>query len=140
MTPQEIFDTVAKHLFTQGKRAGILRDGGDGFYGPVFRCRYRAPDGATCAVGKLLPDDAYDPKMEGAVVALLISSFGGALPSWMRENVDLLDRLQKVHDQETHWASETRMRWELSLVAQSFGLDDSILLGLSFNRPEGQPA
>jgi hypothetical protein len=140
MTPQEIFDTVARHLFTQGKRAGILRDGDDGFYGPVFRCRYRTPDGATCAVGRLLPDDAYDPKMEGTSVLRLIDNFGGTLPSWMRENADLLDRLQKVHDQEDHWASDKRMRWELSLVAQSFGLDDSILPGLSFNRPEGQNA
>jgi hypothetical protein len=139
MAPQEIFDTVAKHLFTQGERAGIVTDD-DYANNEGFACRYRAPGGAKCAVGKLIPDVAYDPAMEGCGVALLMDNFGPDLPSWMRDNFDLLDRLQMVHDQEVYWVSDERMRWELSLAAQTYGLDDSILPGLSFNRPEGQPA
>jgi len=139
MTPQEIFDTVARHLFTQGERAGYERnreDCGD----ESFACRYRGPGGTACAVGVLIPDAVYDPEMEGAGVMLLIDNFGPNLPPWMRDNFELLDRLQMVHDQEAHWISDERMRFELSTAAQSYGLDDSVLPGLSFNRPEGHDA
>ena len=139
MTPQEIFDTVARHLFTQGERAGIVTDD-DCELGTGFSCRYRAPDGATCAVGKLIPDDAYDPGMEGNAVDTICSAYGDMLPAWMLDQQVLLDRLQIVHDVKEHWSSDKRMRWELSLVAQAFGLDDSVLPGLSFNRPEGHNA
>jgi hypothetical protein len=137
MTPQEIFDTVARHLFTQGQRAGILRDDDDS-HGDDFSCRYRAPGGATCAVGKLLPDDAYDPGMEGNAVDGICSAYGDMLPTWMLDQQVLLNWLQKVHDTKDHWFSDERMRFELSLVAISFKLDDSILPGLSFNRPKEQ--
>ena len=139
MTPQEIFDTAARHLFTQGERAGIVTDD-DYDNNEGFACRYRAPGGATCAVGKLIPDAAYVPAMEGCGVTLLVDNFGPDLPSWMRDNYELLDRLQMVHDQEAHWISDKRMRFELSMAAHAFGLDDSILPGLSFNRPEGHNA
>jgi hypothetical protein len=139
MTPQEIFDTVARHLFTQGERAGIRRDDDDE-YDDSFSCRYRGPCGTVCAVGKLIPDAVYDPEMEGAGVSLLLDNYGPSLPRWMQDNYALLDRLQMVHDQGRHWVDDKRMRWELSLAAQAFGLDDSVLLGLSFNRPEGQNA
>jgi hypothetical protein len=138
MTPQEIFDTVARHLFAQGERAGIVVDYDPDEFDEGFACRYRAPGGTVCAVGKLIPDDTYDPEMEGCGVSLLLDSFGPRLPSWMLDNYELLDRLQMVHDQKSHWVDDKRMRWELSLAAQAYGLDDSILLGLSFNRPEGQ--
>ena len=139
MTPQEIFDTVARHLFTQGKRAGYERNKED--HGEEsFACRYRGPSGTACAVGALIPDAAYDPEMEGAGVLRLIDNYGPDLPPWMRDNFELLDRLQMVHDQGAHWISDKRMRFELSMAAASYGLDDSLLPGLSFNRPEGQNA
>jgi hypothetical protein len=137
MTPQEIFDTVARHLFAQGERAGIVTDY-DYDNNEGFACRYRAPGGTVCAVGKLIPDDAYDPAMEGCGVELLMDNFGPDLPPWMQDRCGLLGRLQMVHDQKSHWIDDKRMRWELSLVAQAYGLDDSLLPGLSFNRPEGQ--
>jgi hypothetical protein len=134
MTPQEIFDTVARHLFTQGERAG-----------DDFGCFYRGPCGTKCAVGILIPDAAYHEDMEGCSVAGLfdpeackLDEF--SLPAWMAEHVNLLQRLQNVHDVPDHWIDDERMRWELSLVATAYGLDDSVLPGLSFNRPEGQNA
>jgi hypothetical protein len=135
MTPQEIFDTVARHLFTQGERAGIVLDD-EADRGEGFSCRYRGPCGTACAVGKLIPDDAYDPGMEGCGVTQLMDNFGPDLPQWMVGNYELLDRLQMVHDQDAHWISDERMRFELSMAAQSYGLDGSILPGLSFNRLE----
>ena len=127
MTPQEIFDTVARHLFAQGKQS---RD-------PVS-CLYRGPDGTKCAVGVLIPDATYDEDMEGCSIVGLLREF--SLPAWMGEHVNLLQHLQSVHDVDSRWADDKRMRWELSLVATAYGLDDSILPGLSFNRPEGQNA
>jgi hypothetical protein len=145
MTPQEIFDTVARHLFTQGERAGIVMDDDPDNIVAGFSCRYRAPGGATCAVGKLIPDDAYDPRMEGcSAKGLFDPDISGRpdfrLPKWMGDEVVLLQSLQLVHDVADHWADDKRMRWELSLVATAYGLDDSVLPGLSFNRPEGQNA
>jgi hypothetical protein len=134
MTPQEIFDTVAKHLFTQGKQST-----------DYVSCLYRGPEGTKCAVGILIPDAAYDADMERCSVAGLfdpdacqLDEF--SLPAWMAEHVNLLQRLQDVHDTKHHWDDDERMRWELSLAAQAYGLDDSILPGLSFNRPEQEAA
>ena len=74
--------------------------------------------------------------MEGCGVTQLMDNFGPDLPQWMVGNYELLDRLQMVHDQDAHWISDERMRFELSMAAQSYGLDGSILPGLSFNRLE----
>lgn len=54
MNRQEVFDTALNHMRQQGKRAG-------GKYG----CSYRTPDGLKCAVGALIPDENYDPEIEG---------------------------------------------------------------------------
>jgi hypothetical protein len=136
MTPQEIFDTVARHLFTQGERAGRSPQ----WQGEQFTCRYRGPHGTRCAVGIFIPDDVYDHTMEGCGVTGLIVEHGDKLPVWMRRNAELLERLQTAHDLEENWHNTTRMRWELSLAALTFGLDDSVLPGLSFSRAGGQPA
>jgi hypothetical protein len=136
MTPQEIFDTVARHLFTQGERAGRRTV----FHRTEFSCRYRGPNGTRCAVGIFIPDSAFDQSMEGVGMVGLLVDHGDKLPAWMRHNSELLERLQTAHDLEENWVSTTRMRWELSLAALTFGLDDSILQGLSFNRPEEQSA
>ena len=63
MTAQEVFDFVVNHLRTQGKQA-VDRDGD---------CQYCTPDGLKCAVGCLIPDDKYDPCIEGC--ALLQAHF-----------------------------------------------------------------
>ena len=92
MTNQEVFDTVCEHLAKQGRRA---RDGS-----PQNYCCYRAPDGAKCAVGCLIPDDLYEVEMDGSgySVAPLLDHF----PKFRKlfEGVDeyLLMRLQIAHD------------------------------------------
>lgn len=94
MNKQEIFETVVRHLHQQGEPAVI----GEG------NCRYRADDGKSCAVGCLIPDDCYDPQMEGMTssmprvkAALRLAGIltGGADD---REISRLLDALQYAHD------------------------------------------
>lgn len=87
MTPQEIFDKVCTHLMTQRVRAS------DG-----MRCRYRAINGRSCAVGCLIEDDVYHHQMEGLNVILLASQFGHILPRWFCQHVNLLKDLQIAHD------------------------------------------
>lgn len=124
MTPQEIFDTVATHLFTQGVRAA--RE--DGF------SVYRTPEGLKCAVGCLIPDSDYDFKMECGTINELIDS--NYLPDDVHEvfadNRGLLRRLQVAHDVSHDWDSSENMTVELNCVAAEFGLSPSILANLSF--------
>ena len=131
MTPQEIYDTVAKHLFTQGKRSGVLWPTGD------FRCKYRGPDGTKCAVGVLIPDEVYDPDMEGhSIVGLFdpdaTEKGGFELPAWMKENLKLLVALQGAHDFSRYWHSSPQMNARLKQVAQDHGLSAAVLNGLKF--------
>lgn len=133
MNPQDVFDTVARHLFTQGTRAGCeVRNE----YGEVhdFECLYRAPDGRSCAVGCLIPDAAYRPSMEGSSACTLTVMFSDVLPPWMAASSELLLDLQALHDAEVNWRDDTAMKFALGLLADRFALDKSVLDSLSFNR------
>lgn len=55
-TNQEIFDTVVKHLRSQGCKSIDPETG---------NCLYRGPNGKKCAAGCLIPDDKYEESMEG---------------------------------------------------------------------------
>jgi hypothetical protein len=61
MTNQEAFDTVKAHLLKQNKRAQTE---------PGNACKYRVGE-LKCAVGCLIPDNIYQPEMEGKVVGEL---------------------------------------------------------------------
>lgn len=92
MTAQEVFDTVVRALREQGEPS---------YSKSKYECRYRASsdDGRTlkCAVGHLIPDDKYDPYMEG--MAVDHPSLQGALESLgLWEHADLLNELQQAHD------------------------------------------
>lgn len=97
MTQQELFDRVATHLLTQKAKA----IGADG------RCRYRAPNGLTCAIGCLIPEEQYDPELEGCTVFNTrireVAGFQMALS-------DLAADLQRLHDYESpeHWCAELK--------------------------------
>lgn len=91
MNAQEIFDKVVTHLRTQKSRAMLGNS-----------CAYRAPDGKMCAVGCLIPDELYDPKMENkGVMWLLVNKF--TVPEFFKEHPNLLEELQTVHDMEENW-------------------------------------
>ena len=72
MNEQETFDNVALHLLKQGKKAVGSYDGSS--YSETV-CKYRSKDGLKCAVGCLIPDEMYDPLMEGHGVDHLLHEF-----------------------------------------------------------------
>lgn len=88
-TNQEIFDRVCAHLAQQGRKSKRLSSGG---------CVYRADDGARCAVGCLLPDDApfadLDNLDDTSIRTLMRNGLISADPP-----VDLLAKLQEAHDE-----------------------------------------
>lgn len=95
MTRQEMFDRVWQHF--------VVEKGPPS--GDVNRCNYRDPSGAKCALGLLIPDALYDPKMESlgtdallrcypAIRALLAEGFDGT-PAQLGE---FSYRLQRCHD------------------------------------------
>jgi hypothetical protein len=99
---QTIFDTVVAHLRKQGCKS----EDEDG-------CMYRTPDGLSCAVGALIPSQAYSPAMENKSIPKLLES--GLLPLDLQDEFTkhsaLLIDLQDVHD-----CSDVS-KWELALKA-----------------------
>lgn len=62
MNKREVFQKVKEHLLTQ-REAAIGNDD---------ECMYRADSGRLkCAVGCLIPDDLYDPDIEGVGITQL---------------------------------------------------------------------
>lgn len=128
MNRQEAYDIVVAHLFTQGRRA----------YDEDNGCLYRGPNGAKCAVGVLIPDEQYNPAMEGCSVGGLVGSSGYKIPSVVRRNADLMQALQSVHDdccvQENGSYFMPELYERLLGVADYFGLSKNVLLQY---KPEG---
>ena len=97
-TEQELFDKIATHLLTQNEQA--LSEGD---------CSYRGAHGLMCAVGCVIPDEVYDPTMEGTGVSRMLEAFGNKLPE-LTPHEDLLSALQGVHDcyDPTQWCHRLR--------------------------------
>lgn len=89
-TPEDLFRTVARHLFRQGCQSTLENNSNE--------CLYRGPQGRKCAVGFLIPDSSYSSAMEGRGIDSLIEDFGGVLPRAILDNSSLLLRLQQLHD------------------------------------------
>ena len=132
-TPREIWERVSAHLLRQGRRA--TRDGG--YHG----CMYRGRDGTSCAVGCLIPDEAYDPDMEDAAVtqldvtpegwwtpdvwhtgqlkrrrALAHALEASGIPATEENRTTLID-LQRIHDLVVPEEWELRLREGLERLA-----------------------
>jgi len=120
MNAQQIFDTVALHLFQQKHPA--TKDGG---------CVYRAPNGDKCAVGCLISDEDYTDRMEGfGIYKNGPQSFVfSELPDWFTFNAHLLSDLQSVHDANLNdsWDSPFTMVQALRKVAIDFKLSHDVL-------------
>ena len=121
MTNQEIFDKVYRHLLTQNAKSMRfgLRNG--------KQCAYRGDDGLKCAIGCLIPDDKYDPIIEGAAPCFIagfkdasINALAEILISVGIETRDFIfvRRLQYIHDS----VSPERWRDALAAYADEKGL------------------
>ena len=111
LTAQEVFDTVVNHFKTQKVPAVTGR-----------RCLYRTPDGLKCAAGILIKDEDYSPDMEGTD----FSGIASDLP-YLYDHVDLIQRLQDVHDSVGVELLTTFTRNKLKEVAEEYSLNDSLV-------------
>lgn len=120
MTPQQIFDTVATHLFTQGKQA-VNTNGA---------CMYRGENGTKCAIGVLIPDNLYTDAMEGRSAGSLFH-VDVDYPQYLEVNKKLLSSLQNVHDFSYNWDNTETLKDALVGVAEMNQLSTDVLEGLS---------
>ena len=116
MSNQEVFNKVLAHLRKQGHAA--MDD--------ESTCVYRAPNGTSCAVGCLLPDNLYDPRIEGRSVDALVSTRASDFPATAafleRFDIDMLTDLQMAHDGRL--ADRGISAWEQRMagIAKQYGL------------------
>lgn len=88
MTNQEAFNKIVARLMDGTGRS--VNDEG--------RCMYRAPNGLSCAVGCLIPDDEYDEGIEGIPADELphLDCLNGL-------DFNMLENIQFVHDKPLNW-------------------------------------
>ena len=110
MTSQEIFNKVCEHLMTQKAKAVIQEENES-----VPTCMYRTPEGLKCAVGGLIPDEMYNPVIEGKPFNLMglddcPELNGIAQKLGLIEDIDLIHRLQRIHDSDRieDWSKRLR--------------------------------
>jgi len=87
MNNNEVFTKVVTHLWNQ-KVPSINKSG---------HCMYRGNNGTSCAIGCLITDAEYNPKMEDRPVGRIVTEF--ELPSLDGVNRSLLTQLQCLHDE-----------------------------------------
>lgn len=133
-TKREIFEIVKAHLLAQ--RAPAMD-------GVGYGCVYRADNGRKCAVGCLIPDEAYTDDIEGTRLLGLtqynkpdLDLPDGAREGWakveaavpeLRAYSSMLLKLQQCHDEASV------PRWEARLNAiglDEFGLDNQDVVGV----------
>jgi hypothetical protein len=123
---QKVFDTVAWHLLTQGQKCGDEN-----------QCRYRDEAGHKCAIGVLIPDDRYTPKMEGTAASILattdaidIDYYHEGIRANAPEDRDFLQALQDIHDDYdvSTWTTN------LAACALGYGLSTVVLEEFSKTR------
>lgn len=125
LNAQQIFDKVARHLFTQGRPAKDLGT-----------CLYRTNEGLSCAVGCLIPDESYDASFDDDSVSGTAITAAVGNPKFLQaladggvdaiKHFDLLRSLQDVHDSMDTYGT-IWLRERLEGVAQNHGLSHQIL-------------
>lgn len=116
MSPQEIFDVSAIHLFVQGKRAQDEK---------FVNCI--SDDGSMCPVGLLIGED-YFPELESnRTLRWLIENHTDMFPDWFIENVGLISGLQSIHDKQRNWEDIDIMKSSLESLAEEYNLKTYIL-------------
>ena len=94
---QEVFDKVVAHARQQGCKS-IDEEG--------RLCLYRDGLGNKCFAGIFIPDEIYNPKMEGCPIPQLVEDYN----LFSEVDTDLLYSLQTIHDYTTATGWETRFK------------------------------
>lgn len=105
--------------------AGVIKQGRPSV-DAAGRCLYRGPDGLRCAVGWLIPDELYEPEMEGVNTNWLRVMWPRAMSAC--DNRFLVRELQEAHD----WASMRgdflrEFKKQCRGVAARYGLDPAVI-------------
>ena len=106
MNKQQILDMVVSQYYKQPYRCP-----------PTGECRYHL-GGDECFISPLLYGFWQD-EMEGSSVREIARKF--PVPNWFSENIDFIDKLQRMHDNETIWESGF-MKIAFKNLAQEYGL------------------
>lgn len=124
MNNQQAFDIAAKHLLTQKRKS--FTEGSE--------CAYRGDNGLMCAIGVLIPDDVYDPDMEDTSITSLFEEFPYFSDNWSLVRVDLLQRLQQIHDnwEENQWLEQ------LQRTSSKYNLNSDVLKPFRSNGPTSE--
>jgi hypothetical protein len=113
MTPFELHQKIHNHVTNMPCRSG-----------DTFGCEYRDARGNQCAIGCLIPDELYDPLMEGSGVSA-VSIINGqwvcarqsgskrlagilnniGIPATSEHHIVMI-RWQDRHDDEKNWNDE----------------------------------
>lgn len=129
MILQNTFNTVSAHLLAQNARS--LAD-----YNLTQGCAYRGENGLKCAIGALIKDEFYLPKLEGLMVAatqttqavlksLKLEQQGTDLVAKDGETVDCLLFLELLHDLQLIHDNVDPCLWQEYLIgtATRFNLE-----------------
>lgn len=117
MNAQECFNLIVLQMMAQGEPS-ISKD---------KACAYRGLEGRKCAAGHLLPDKDYDPTMEGRSFASLVESNLVSLKFDHPSTVEMIQMMQKAHDNAGRKFFVQDFRTEARRVAEIFRLDTSVL-------------
>lgn len=117
LSKQQVFNRVTAHLLIQGKAAMAAVDDGS------LECAYRTPEGLKCAIGALIPDEIYSPKMENTSAAGLCDEFPCVGNLFEPKIGNFLNGIQRVHDkyEPYEWADQ------LILLAQEHDLNTNVV-------------
>jgi len=112
MNRQATLTKIKTHLLKQNKKALI---------GIGIGCAYRSSNGLKCAIGCLIPDDVYDPKMEGDLDELLdkFPEMREVFGIQKDDDLEFLLDAQSVHDT----GSPNEWPEQLALLAKQYNLE-----------------
>jgi hypothetical protein len=110
MNREQLLKDVVDHLVEQAEQAIIRKGTG------AEMCSYRAVrDGKVlkCAIGALIPNELYEPSMEGKSVGQVFQQypkveahFAATYGSISGNDLDFLQHVQRLHD--GHWGDWSR--------------------------------
>jgi hypothetical protein len=109
---QEAYDAIREYF---SKPDAILAKSQGG------RCEYRTAEGRGCAVGCLIPDGLYDPKMENHVVDTVFMDFPAVGKYFEGVDMNFLLRAQSLHDDQSDTAFDFVL--QLDELAQEYDLE-----------------